>query len=122
MSISEKKTTSRPKGYSPDRCIRVAARIFLFFLKYFDATTSLTFPGIRDFLGGALLSGQKLLNTLRLAGHFWEWRTATVNSVTVTNRSYDFGASVLCPALNDGAPYLVLAHVVLLHFPYHRKI
>jgi hypothetical protein len=76
-------------------------------------TNTLTFPGIRDLLGGAFLRGQKLLNTLRLAGHLYEWRTTS----SVTNRSYDFRASALCPALNDGAPCLVLAHVALLYLP-----
>jgi len=34
----------------------------------------LTFSGVRDLLCGALLSGQKLLNTLRLAGHLCDER------------------------------------------------
>jgi hypothetical protein len=39
-----------------------------------ETTCVLTFPGVRDLLRGALLSGQKLLDTLRLAGHLCDER------------------------------------------------
>lgn len=51
--------------------------LILSFLLGLLQTTCLTFPGVRDLLRGALLGGQKLLNTLRLAGHLCEWRTAS---------------------------------------------
>lgn len=110
----KRESTSRSKGYvtvipRSAHPRRAARDFFPFSPGNTSATSALTFPGVRDLLGSALLRGQELLDTLRLAGHLCEWRTAN----SVTNRSYDFGASALCPALNDGAPFrgLVLAHV-----------
>lgn len=101
----EKRVNAATERLQSVRAIAVGASASIFFFSPQSILTmnALTFPGVRDLLGSALLGSQKLLNTLRLAGHLCERRTAD----SVTNRSYDFAASVLCPALSDGAPFRV---------------
>lgn len=112
--IFDEDLTLQPK----ERGYRASERSNVRVPGYFDRN-ALTFSGIRDLLGSALLGGQKLLNTLRLAGHSCDVREAKRQTTRAKRSRIDHMTLELPPS---ASPYnlqqrfvarcLVISHVV----------